>query len=322
MRRHPGADRAAVDGVTLEVAAGELVTVVGPSGSGKSTLLRLAAGLDRPDAGRVRVGDRDVTEVAPADRGVAMVFQSYALFPHLDVEANIGFGLHARGVDGAQRRAAVGDAAERLGLTALLRRRPAQLSGGERQRVALARGLVGRPQVLLLDEPFSGLDAQLRSRARAEVRRLQRESALTMVLVTHDQAEALSLGDRVAVLDDGRLLQAGSPEEVYDRPQTTAVARFVGAPPMNLLPAEGGVVRGFRPEGVEVGDGPGALRGVVELIERAGHEVVWHVRHEGVLLAVRPPSGTAPVREGDAVALRILPGAERRFDAVTGEALA
>ena len=320
-KRFDGA--AAVAGVTLEVAEGELLAVVGPSGSGKSTLLRLIAGLETPDAGGVEVGGRDVTRDPPARREVAMVFQSFALFPHLDIEANIAFGLQARGVPAAQRAERVRAVAERLELGALLTRRPAQLSGGERQRVALARGLAGEPRVLLLDEPLSNLDAQLRGRARAELRRIQRATGVTMVHVTHDQAEALTLGDRVAVLEAGRLAQIGAPDALYDHPADVFVARFLGTPPMNLVPGPdaaalgvpGGAdeLIGFRPEHVVAGAGADTR---VELVERAGHDVVTHLAIGELRIAARDLG----LREGATAQVRVLPEGVRRFDAATGRA--
>ena len=318
---------------------GELLAVVGPSGSGKSTLLRLIAGLEEADAGRVLVGGRDVTGLPPARRGVAMVFQSFALFPHLTVEQNIGFGLDARRTPRAEARKLVAEAAGRLEIGALLGRRPAQLSGGERQRVALARALAGRPAVLLLDEPLSNLDAQLRASARAELSRLHADLGATMVHVTHDQAEALSLGERVAVLCDGRLEQLGTPDEVYDRPATRFVAGFLGTPPMNLLEGEvrdgrvaagpltvpapagahpGPVVLGVRPEALH----PAAegFEAVVDVAERAGHERLWHVRAGGHRLAVRPPAEAAAVA-GERVRLEADPAGIRLFSAADGRAL-
>ncbi len=239
----------ALDGLDLTAGEGELLAVLGPSGSGKSTAMRVVAGLEQPDAGRVLVSGRDVTSVAPARRDVAMVFQSFALFPHLTVRENIGFGLAARRTPAAERERRVLEAAQVLDLEELLARRPHMLSGGERQRVALARALAGRPAVLLMDEPLSNLDAPLRERARGEIRRLHRETGATVVYVTHDQAEALSLGQRVAVLDAGRLRQVGAPEDVYERPADRFVASFVGSPPMNLVAARvgGGLLRGPEP---------------------------------------------------------------------------
>ncbi|RMD78569.1 MAG: ABC transporter ATP-binding protein, partial [Gammaproteobacteria bacterium] len=236
---------AALRGVDLAVGEGELLVLVGPSGCGKSTLLRLVAGLERPSAGRVRIGGRDVTTLPPQRRDVAMVFQNYALYPHLSVAGNLAFPLRMRGVPRAQRRRRVAEVAALLGLEGLLERRPGELSGGQRQRVAMGRALVRRPQVLLLDEPLSNLDARLRVQLRAELAALQRRTGVTTLHVTHDQAEAMTLGHRVAVLRAGRLEQVGQPEALYREPATAFVAAFLGSPGMNLLaarlePAPGG----------------------------------------------------------------------------------
>ena len=309
---------AALSSLSLRVEPGELVTVLGPSGSGKSTALRLIAGLETPDAGTVRIGERDVVGVEPSERGVAMVFQSFALFPHLSVADNVAFGLRARGVPKEAARERARAVAEPLGLGALLDRRPSQLSGGERQRVALARGLAGEPDVLLLDEPLSNLDARLRAEARAEVRRVQEATGVTTVYVTHDQDEALALGHRVAVLDGGRLQQVGTPDDVYDRPANRFVASFVGEPAMNLVdPATigldaPGAVAGFRPEHVRVGDS-GLLARLV-LVERTGHESLWHLDLDGTRIVARATGG----RPGDEV--RISADHVLLFDAETGEA--
>jgi multiple sugar transport system ATP-binding protein len=335
----------ALAGLSLAVGEGELLALLGPSGSGKSTALRVVAGLEQADAGRVLIGGRDVTLTAPAQRDVAMVFQSFALFPHLTVRENIGFGLAARRTPAAEREQRVRGAAEVLGLGALLERRPQALSGGERQRVALARALAGRPKVLLMDEPLSNLDAPLRERARAEIRRLHRETGATVVYVTHDQGEALSLGERVALLDGGRLRQVGAPDEVYEHPADRVVARFVGSPPMNLVPARvaGGVLRGpgaivlplppsaavaegdevlagFRPEGarcpVALGAGD-AFPAVLDVVERAGHERLWQLRVGEQQLAVRPPRD-ATAAPGETVGVAVDAAAVRLFDADTG----
>jgi ABC-type sugar transport system ATPase subunit len=229
---------AAVRAIELTVAPRELLVILGPSGSGKTTLLRLIAGLESPDAGGVWIDGRDVTKVPPHRREVAMVFQSPALYPHLSVFDNIAFGLRARGAARNQARAQVNTIAGLLGLDALLCRRPSALSGGERQRVAIGRAIARQPRVLLCDEPFSNLDPPLRVALREEVAELHRRFGSTLVLVTHDQSEALLLGDRIAILDRGRLLQCGTPREVYDRPVQRFVATFVGNPPMNILPVE------------------------------------------------------------------------------------
>ncbi len=276
-------DVVALDGIDLEAGDGELVVVVGPSGSGKSTLLRCVAGLEQPDSGRIEVGERDVTDLAPGDRDVAMVFQEYALYPHLDAAANIGFGLEARRTSAEVIRRRVDDAVELLGLHACLHRRPPQMSGGERQRVALARAIVREPTVFLMDEPLSNLDAELRTKTRAEIRSLQKRLATTMLYVTHDQVEAFTLGDRVAVLRDGRIEQVGSPRELYTRPANTFVARFIGTPAINLF--SGSYVGrgddstvGVRPDRLRIVDvAEGRLAGRVTVVERLGSHSLVHV---------------------------------------------
>jgi ABC-type sugar transport system ATPase subunit len=229
---------AALGPIDLTIASGELLVVLGPSGSGKTTMLRLIAGLESPSAGEVAIGGRPMTRVPPHRRDVAMVFQNPALYPHLTVFDNLAFGLRARGVPRHQARVKVNTIAGWLGLDRLLGRRPAALSGGERQRVAIGRALVREPRVLLFDEPFSGLDLPLRTAMRAEVVELRRRLGMTLVHVTHDQGEALLMGDRIALLDSGRLLQCGPPRALYERPAHRFVATFVGNPPMNLLPCE------------------------------------------------------------------------------------
>ncbi|HZU88595.1 MAG TPA: ABC transporter ATP-binding protein [Stellaceae bacterium] len=237
----------AVDGIDLAAREGEFLVLLGPSGCGKTTLMRMIAGLEEPSAGRVLIGGRDVTGLPPRARNLAMVFQSYALYPHLSVYRNIAFPLRARRFD---RRAIDGKvrwAAAMFGLDHLLDRRPRQLSGGERQRVALARAVVREPVAFLLDEPLSNLDAKLRTLARDELKQFQRRIGTTTLYVTHDQIEAMGLGDRIAVLDRGKVRQIGSPEEIYREPADTFVATFMGSPPMNLAESDG-VLLGFRPE--------------------------------------------------------------------------
>jgi multiple sugar transport system ATP-binding protein len=228
-------DTTAVDDVTIEVADEELLVLLGPSGCGKSTALRMIAGLEHPTGGTISIAGRVVNEVDPKDRDVAMVFQSYALYPHMTVRRNIEFPLRSRDVDAAERRRLVAQAAESLDLTELLDRKPAQLSGGQRQRVALARAIVRRPQAFLMDEPLSNLDAKLRVQTRAELVELQRRLAATVVYVTHDQVEAMTMGHRIAILDRGVLQQVAPPQEVYGRPANLFVARFIGSPPMNTV---------------------------------------------------------------------------------------
>jgi multiple sugar transport system ATP-binding protein len=237
----------AIDGVDLAAADGEYLVLLGPSGCGKTTLLRTVAGLEEPTEGNVLIDGHVVTGLPPRARKIAMVFQSYALYPHKTVLANIVFPLRAARMDRARREQKARWAAELLGIEALLHRRPRQLSGGERQRVALARALVREPHVFLLDEPLSNLDAKLRASARDELKRFQQEIGTTTIYVTHDQAEAMGLGDRIAVLSAGKVRQVGKPVEVYDDPADTFVATFIGSPPMNLVPRDGQLV-GFRPE--------------------------------------------------------------------------
>lgn len=299
-RRKAGDERIlALDELALNVPDGELLVVVGPSGSGKSTLLRCIAGLEEVDAGSIFVGDKDVTGVPPGGRDVAMVFQEYALFPHLTVEDNISFGLRARKEPDAEVDRKVARAAQVLDLEPALGRRPAELSGGERQRVALARAIVRAPKVFLLDEPLSNLDAELRARTRAEIKQLQRELGTTMIYVTHDQVEATTMGDRVAILRNGRVEQLGAPQDVYRHPATGFVARFLGTAPMNLFPAdvlghpEGWC--GVRPEHVSIGPpDEGRITGRVEAVEPLGSEGLVHVAVGDVRVLVRALWGSVP----------------------------
>jgi multiple sugar transport system ATP-binding protein len=227
----------AVDDVSLEIADGEFLVLVGPSGCGKSTLLRMIAGLEEVTAGSIWIGDRDVTDLAPRDRDVAMVFQSYALYPHMTVRENLGYGLKTRRTPKAETATRVNEVAAMLGLTDLLERRPAQLSGGQRQRVAMGRAIVRKPKAFLLDEPLSNLDAKLRVGMRASLAQLHRQLGTTTVYVTHDQVEAMTLGQRVAVLRDGHILQCDSPQRLYAEPRDLFVAAFIGSPAMNLVEA-------------------------------------------------------------------------------------
>lgn len=231
----PGQDRPAVDALDLEIMDGELLVLVGPSGCGKSTSLRMLAGLEHVASGTVRIGDRDVTDLQPKERDIAMVFQNYALYPHMSVAENMGFGLKLAKTPKAKIRERVAETAELLGLTEFLERKPKALSGGQRQRVAMGRAIVRQPQVFLMDEPLSNLDAKLRVQTRAQIADLQRRLGTTMVYVTHDQVEAMTMGDRVAVLRDGMLQQCAPPRELYNRPINEFVAGFIGSPAMNLL---------------------------------------------------------------------------------------
>jgi ABC-type sugar transport system ATPase subunit len=306
-------------GLDLEAKEGELLVVLGPSGSGKSTTLRIAAGLEAPSAGAVRIGGRDVTSVPAAKRNVAMVFQSYALFPHFDAARNIGFGLSARGVKRDEVDQRVRAAAELVGVAELLHRRPHELSGGERQGVALARALAREPDVFLLDEPLSNLDAQLRTRTRAELKRLHGELGRTMVYVTHDQVEALTLGDRIAVLERGLVAQVGTPDDIYRRPVDRFVASFVGSPAMNLLPPHtaarfglgGDGEVGVRPEAVRLGEGE--VEGEVVVVEPAGSEAYVHLDAAGSRLVARVPPEELP-EPGSRLRVGIRPVDVHRFD--------
>lgn len=277
-----------VDAIDLRIEEGEFFTFVGPSGCGKSTLLSLIAGLDRPSAGTIRIGDRVANDLEPRERDVAMVFQSYALYPHMTVAQNIGFPLALRGKAREDIAAAVARTARSLGIESLLERRPRELSGGQRQRVALGRTLVRRPRAFLMDEPLSNLDARLRLEMRAELKRLHAEHRTTTVYVTHDQEEAMALSDRVAVLNVGRVQQCGAPMQVYDDPANMFVAGFIGSPPMNFFEAallddllgpsrsvSTGVTAGVRPVDIAVAaaDGDASFSGRVILCEPTGSDV-------------------------------------------------
>jgi multiple sugar transport system ATP-binding protein len=251
IRKSFGAGNPAVDGISLTCKDGEYLVLLGPSGCGKTTLLRMIAGLEHPTGGDVLIGGRSVRGLPPRARKIAMVFQSYALYPHKRVEQNISFPLEAQGLSREERLEKVKWASGLLGIGHLLQRKPRQLSGGERQRVALARALVREPQVFLLDEPLSNLDAKLRASARLELKQFQQRVGISTIYVTHDQVEAMGLGDRIAVLNLGRLQQIGTPEEIYHQPANTFVATFVGSPPMNLLQRDGKII-GFRPENIEL----------------------------------------------------------------------
>jgi multiple sugar transport system ATP-binding protein len=344
---YPGGDAPAVDRLDLEIADGEFMVLVGPSGSGKTTALRMLAGLEEVDAGAVLIGGRDVTDLPPKKRDIAMVFQNYALYPYLTVAQNIAFPLKMAGVKKADREARAAEVARRLGLERFLDRKPSQLSGGERQRVAMGRAIIRLPSVFLMDEPLSNLDAKLRVQMRADVAALQHDLGTTTVYVTHDQSEAMTLGHRVAVLDGGRLQQVGAPRELYDRPANRFVAGFIGSPAMNLwevtctngsvtfagqpveLPApldgRSHVVVGLRPESLELG-GEG-IPAEVEVVEEFGADAyvfcAARLRDgEGGMtrLVARTEARTAPGR-GERIALRVRPGEAHLFDAQSGERL-
>ncbi|WP_341649748.1 ABC transporter ATP-binding protein [Thauera humireducens] len=311
----------AVDRVSLHVNSGELVALLGPSGCGKSTTLRLIAGLEAADEGEIHIGGRDVTRLPPAQRGVAMVFQSYALFPHLTVAENIVFGLQVRRVPVAERKRRLDAAAELLGLGALLDRRPAQLSGGQRQRVALGRAIVAEAAVCLMDEPLSNLDAQLRQQMRQEIRALQQRLGMTLIYVTHDQTEAMTMADKVVLMRAGRIEQHGSPAELYERPASTFVAGFIGCPAMNLLPgaaARAGdpadsILIGVRPEHIALCEPGRGLPAQLETIEYLGAESMLICRHDDAhRITVRMP-GRVTAGIGERVGLVWPTDAEHRF---------
>jgi len=322
----------AVDNVSLTVPEGSLTVLLGPSGCGKSTILRLIAGLEKITSGSIFINGKEVTHMDPASRGVSMVFQSYALFPHLNVRENILFGLKVRGIPPAERDDRLREAARMVGLADLLNRKPAQLSGGQRQRVALARSIVSRRRVCLMDEPLSNLDAKLRAEMREEIRTLQQTLGLTMIYVTHDQVEAMTMADQVVLLNQGRVEQTAPPHELYERPRTTFAAQFLGSPPMNLLnvtlieersalatacggsPAMGlseGFI-GVRPENVQVG-----LTGLpvtIASVDYLGAETVLRMTHNGQALFARI-DGRRDYRPGEAVHISWSEKAIHRFGA-------
>ena len=309
----------AVDNVSFETAGGRFVVLLGPSGCGKSTTLRLIAGLDDVSAGRIHIGGREVTALPPAERGIAMVFQSYALFPHLSVAENIIFGLKVRGVAAGERGERLARVAALLGLEKLLERKPSQLSGGQQQRVALGRAIIAEAPLCLMDEPLSNLDAQLRLEMRREIRALQRKLGITMIYVTHDQTEAMTMADQVILLRDGRVEQDGTPEDLYDRPATAFTARFIGTPPMNVVSLPGqlktGQLLGVRPEDIQIGND--GIDAIVEGVEYLGADSIVACRSGTESMAVRVPR-SAGYAAGAAVKLSWNPSAAHYFDATTG----
>ncbi|MGE2833748.1 ABC transporter ATP-binding protein [Mycobacterium sp. SMC-4] len=348
---YEGSDKLAVDSLNLDIADGEFVVLVGPSGSGKSTALRMLAGLEHIDEGSIEIGGKDMTGVPSKDRDIAMVFQNYALYPNKTVAENMGFALKLRGVSADERRRKVEEAAKILDLTEFLDRKPAKLSGGQRQRVAMGRAIVREPQVFCMDEPLSNLDAKLRVQTRTQIAALQRRLGTTTVYVTHDQVEAMTMGDRVAVLRSGKLQQFASPNELYDRPANAFVAGFIGSPAMNLVTvpvtADGvkigdstieleredinkvsdaglrEVTLGIRPEQLELST-DGGVDVVVDLVEDLGSEAYVYTHAgpgSGVELVARCNPRTAP-RLADSVKLRRHPdGAVHLFHPQTGERL-
>ena len=344
VRKSYGANEV-IHGVSCAIADGELVVVVGPSGCGKSTLLRMVAGLEDITAGEIAIGGRVVNRVEPKDRDIAMVFQNYALYPHMSVRDNMAYGLRIRGLARAEIDARVKRAAGILQLDGLLERKPRQLSGGQRQRVAMGRAIVRDPQVFLFDEPLSNLDAQLRVQMRVEIKRLQQSLGTTSIYVTHDQVEAMTLADRLVVMRGGIAEQVGPPLALYDRPETVFVAGFIGSPAMNLLPAvaaAGGITLadgmilplpaacgaiapgraltlGIRPEHLAAGGEAPAFRVSVELTEMLGADTILHGRlGDGALLQARLP-GSVRARAGDSLPLAVDPARLHLFDRDTGK---
>ena len=346
-RVYPGQERPAVDGLDIEVGDSEFLVLVGPSGSGKSTALRMLAGLEEIDAGRILIGDRDVTDVPPKDRDIAMVFQNYALYPHMSVADNMGFALKIAGRPKAEIRKRVEDAAEILDLMEYLDRKPKALSGGQRQRVAMGRAIVRSPQVFLMDEPLSNLDAKLRVATRTQIASLQRRLGVTTVYVTHDQTEAMTMGDRVAVLDHGVLQQLDTPRRMYDHPDNVFVAGFIGSPAMNLVEEKitdqgvqfGGatlpvdratlsdtdqntVTLGVRPEDLEVVDTDQGIAIEVDVIEELGADAFIYGRRAGTDDTAKPfiarVDGRRAPEKGATVYFRPKEGYMHLFDTKTG----
>jgi multiple sugar transport system ATP-binding protein len=338
-------DTVAVADLNLEVANGEFVVLVGPSGSGKTTALRLVAGLERPTRGSVFIGDREVTDVPPRDRDIAMVFQNYALYPHMTAYDNMAFGLQVRGYAKGEIEGRVKDAADILGIEELLHRRPGQLSGGQRQRTAVGRAIVRQPQAFLFDEPLSNLDASLRVEMRAELSQLHRRLKATILYVTHDQVEAMTMGQRIAIMNEGRLQQCAEPLEVYRAPANRFVAGFIGSPSINFFdgelessesgrlfkgknfqldvpcsgtPPAGPATLGARPEDLKIGDS-GTFSAVVRVVEPVGSEMYIHLLTEdGTRVVARAPADTR-VAVDERVAVAIPPNKVHLFRDDTGE---
>jgi multiple sugar transport system ATP-binding protein len=326
----------ALKGVSLEVKDQEFVVLLGPSGCGKTTLLRAIAGLDHTDGGTIRLGERDVTGRPARERGIAMVFQNYAVFPHMTVFENVAFGLRMKKAAENEVKAAVGAAAEMMRITRYLGRYPSQLSGGQRQRVALARALAVKPAVLLMDEPLSNLDALLRLEMRAELKSVLAQSRTTTIYVTHDQVEAMGLADRVAVMQDGAIVQYDEPMRIYQQPASTFVAGFIGNPPMNLLrvgrrpdgmaalggwdvdaPGAGDALIGFRAEELDIIEPGGAIDATVRVVEPLGPSQLVTVDIDGQMARVDAPNA-ARLAMGQRIGLRPKPGALRWFNAADG----
>jgi multiple sugar transport system ATP-binding protein len=316
-----GADAVtAVDDVSIDVEDHDFMILLGPSGCGKSTLLRMIAGLEVPTSGDIYIGNTKVNDIAPKMRDVAMVFQSYALYPHKTAQANIEFPLKVRGESKVDRAAKARSAAEALGLSEYLDRKPGQLSGGQRQRVALARAIVRQPAVFCMDEPLSNLDAKLRGETRAELVDLHRRLDATIIYVTHDQVEAMTMGTRVAVMNRGQLQQIGTPQQVYAKPETVFVATFIGTPPMNVMPAglfePGDTLVGVRPEHLRIAL-TGGLRATVRIVEQLGHETLLVCDAAGTRVVVRQDAEADVPSIGSEIGLEAAEAHRHRFDANT-----
>jgi len=330
--------------ISLEVEDGEFVVFVGPSGCGKSTTLRLIAGLEEVTSGSIEIDGRVVNNLEPKDRDIAMVFQNYAIYPHMTVRKNIGFGLRSSRAPKAEKQKRIESVAELLGMTAYLDRKPSQLSGGQRQRVAIGRAMVRDPAVFLFDEPLSNLDAQLRTQMRLEIKKLHQRVGSTIVFVTHDQVEAMTMADRIVIMKDGHIQQVGTPAEVYHQPANTFVAQFIGAPSMNMIPGVAGsggriklstggslafgralpegrdIILGIRPEDLQAGHATGVIEGAVNVREPLGHETLIYVdTPNGDVIA--KADGRLPPEVGEVVHLGAAPENMHVFDAQTGEAL-
>ena len=340
-----------VKGIDLEVADGEFVVLVGPSGCGKSTTLRMLAGLEKITGGEIAIGDTIVNDLAPRQRDIAMVFQDYALYPHKTVYENLAFSLKVRGIDPAESKKRITDAAEMLGISDYLQRRPGQLSGGQRQRVAMGRAIVRRPKVFLFDEPLSNLDAKLRGQVRTEIKKLHQTIGTTIIYVTHDQVEAMTLADRIVILKGGEIEQVGTPDEVYNQPESVFVGGFVGAPAMNFIKARrkkdvlsfaGGdtvaldrlgrpnlttqdgedVIVGIRPEHFTHGDGnSNTLTGTVQVVEPLGSDTLVHLAHGDAMMTARVAPEARPT-VGEPFTLGFDPARLHLFDAASERAIA
>jgi sn-glycerol 3-phosphate transport system ATP-binding protein len=312
-----------IHGVNADIADGEFIVIVGPSGCGKSTLLRMVAGLEEVSDGTISIGGRVVNNLEPSERDIAMVFQNYALYPHMSVFDNMAYGLKIAKVPEAEIKARVDKAAKILEIGPFLLRKPRELSGGQRQRVAMGRAIVRQPQVFLFDEPLSNLDAKLRAQTRLEIQKLHRELGITSLFVTHDQVEAMTLAQRIIVMNGGHMDQFGTPDEVYNRPATTFVASFIGSPPMNLMKTAPGVkpgtLMGIRPEHLHIG--PNGWDATIDAVELLGAERLVYARVGDEQLIVRMDEGRPAPKAGDAVNIALQEERVHWFDAATGKRL-